>query len=65
VVIFEPTSFSAYFLEIGRAAHREQVISAGELDQWRQEIHRLLSVDELFCTISYFMAAGHVPGRSQ
>jgi ubiquinone/menaquinone biosynthesis C-methylase UbiE len=63
VVIFEPTSFSAYFLEIGRAAHQEQVISALELDQWRQDIHRLLSRDELFCTISYFLAVGRVPDR--
>jgi len=63
VVIFEPTSFSAYFLEIGRAAHQEQVISAIELDQWRQDIHRLLSRDELFCTISYFLAVGRVPDR--
>jgi ubiquinone/menaquinone biosynthesis C-methylase UbiE len=60
VVIFEPKSFSAYFLEIGRAAHRQQIISAGELDQWQQEIHRLLSRDELFCTISYFLAVGRV-----
>ncbi|WP_447598245.1 methyltransferase domain-containing protein [Nitrospira sp. Nam80] len=63
VVIFEPTSFSAYFLEIGRAAHQEQVISALELDQWRQDITRLLSRDELFCTISYFLAVGRVPDR--
>lgn len=62
VVIFESKSFSAYFLEIGRAAHRQQVISAADLDQWQGEIHRLLSRDELFCTISYFMAVGRVPG---
>jgi ubiquinone/menaquinone biosynthesis C-methylase UbiE len=61
VVIFEPTSFSAYFLEIARAAHQQQVISAAELDQWQQAIHRLLSRDDLFCTISYFMAVGRVP----
>ena len=65
VVIFEPHAFSAYFLEIGRAAHRQQIISAAELDQWQLEIHRLLSRDELFCTISYFMAIGRVPGGSQ
>ena len=65
VVIFEPTSFSAYFLEIGRAAHQEHVISALELDQWRQDIHRLLSRDELFCTISYFMTVGRVVRGSQ
>jgi ubiquinone/menaquinone biosynthesis C-methylase UbiE len=58
VVIFEPRAFSAYFLEIGRAANRQQIISAMELDQWQQEIHRLLSRDELFCTISYFLAVG-------
>ena len=65
VVIFEPKSFSAYFLEIARAAHQQQVISAAELDQWQQEIHRLLSRDDLFCTISYFMAVGRVPGGSK
>lgn len=64
VVIFEPHSFSGYFLEIGRAAHQRQVISAEELDQWQQEIHRLLSRNELFCTISYFMTVGRVPGKS-
>jgi ubiquinone/menaquinone biosynthesis C-methylase UbiE len=58
VVIFEPEAFSAYFLEIGRAAHRERILSTDELDQWQDQIHRLLSRDELFCTISYFMAAG-------
>ena len=41
VVIFEPTSFSAYFLEIGRAAHQQQVISTGELGQWQEDINRL------------------------
>ena len=65
VVIFEPKSFSAYFLEIGRAAHRQQVISAAEVDQWQQDIHRLLSRDDLFCTISYFMTVGRVPGGSR
>lgn len=64
VVIFEPESFSVYFLEIGRAAFEQQVITAGELEQWQQEIHRLLSRDELFCTISYFMTVGRVPGGS-
>jgi hypothetical protein len=62
VVIFEPRAFSAYFLEIGRAARLQQVISAEELDQWQLEIHRLLSRDDLFCTISYFLAVGRVPG---
>jgi ubiquinone/menaquinone biosynthesis C-methylase UbiE len=63
VVIFEPRSFSAYFLEIGRAAHQQQIISAVEFDEWQQEIHRLLSRDELFCTISYFLAVGRVPAQ--
>jgi ubiquinone/menaquinone biosynthesis C-methylase UbiE len=64
VVIFEPRAFSAYFFEIGRAAHRQQIISDAEIDQWQQEIDRLLSRDELFCTISYFMAVGRVPRGS-
>jgi ubiquinone/menaquinone biosynthesis C-methylase UbiE len=64
VVIFEPKSFSAYFLEIGRAAHGQQVISDAEANRWQQDIHRLLSRDELFCTISYFMVVGRVPGGS-
>jgi ubiquinone/menaquinone biosynthesis C-methylase UbiE len=64
VVIFEPKSFSAYFLEIGSAAREQQVISAAEANQWQQEIQRLLAKDELFCTISYFMAVGRVPGGS-
>lgn len=63
VVVFEPQVFSGYFLEIGRAAHRQEVLSAVELDQWQQEIHRLLSREELFCTISYFLAVGRVPGE--
>jgi ubiquinone/menaquinone biosynthesis C-methylase UbiE len=62
VVVFEPRAFSAYFLEIGRAAHRQQIISSAEVDQWQQDIHQLLSRDELFCTISYFLAVGRVPG---
>lgn len=62
VVIFEPASFSAYFIEIGRAAHRQQVISTGELGQWQEEINRLLSQADLFCTITYFMAVGRVAG---
>jgi hypothetical protein len=63
VIIFEPRAFSAYFLEIGRATHQQQIISAVELDEWQQEIHRLLSRNELFCTISYFLAVGRVPGK--
>jgi ubiquinone/menaquinone biosynthesis C-methylase UbiE len=62
VVIFEPASFSAYFIEIARAAHEQQVISAAARDQWQGEIRRLLSRDELFCTISYFLTVGRVPG---
>jgi hypothetical protein len=64
VVIFEPKTFSAYFLEIGRAAFQQHVIAAEELERWQQDIHRLLSRDELVCTITYFMAIGHVPGGS-
>lgn len=64
VVIFEPQTFSAYFLEIGRAAFQQHVITAEELERWQQDIHRLLSRDELFCTITYFMAVGRVRGGS-
>ena len=60
VVIFEPKSFSAYFLEIGRAAYQNHVITARELRRWEDDIQRLLGTDELFCTISYFMAIGRV-----
>ncbi|BCA53240.1 hypothetical protein W02_03800 [Nitrospira sp. KM1] len=64
VVVFEPKSFSDYFLEIGRAAFQNQVISAQELKRWEDDIHRLLDTHELFCTISYFMAIGRVRKRS-
>lgn len=64
VVIFDSLKFSPYFLEIGRAAYKQQAITAGELEQWQDEIRRLLNRDELFCTISYFMAVGLVHGRS-
>jgi ubiquinone/menaquinone biosynthesis C-methylase UbiE len=64
VVIFEPKSFSSYFLEIGRAAREQQVITIGELEKWQQDIQRLLSRDELFCTISYYMTVGRVPRGS-
>ncbi|MDF0644420.1 MAG: methyltransferase domain-containing protein [Nitrospira sp.] len=60
VVVFEPESFSAYFLEIGRAAASNQVITATGLKQWEDDIHRLRDAHELFCTISYFMVAGRV-----
>lgn len=63
VVVFEPVSFSSYFVEIGRAAARNQVITAQELKEWEDEIRRLLAVNELFCTISYFMAVGLVQER--
>ena len=61
VVVFEPHSFSPYFMEIGRAAFQHQAITAAEHDRWQTEIHRLLTQDELFCTISYFMASATTP----
>lgn len=58
VVVFEPKSFSAYFLEIGRAASQNHVITPLELKRWEEDIRRLLAADELFCTISYFLVVG-------
>ena len=65
VVVFGPRAFSAYFLEIGCAAHQQQVISTRELGQWQEEINRLLSQADLFCTITYFLAIGRMPGGSK
>lgn len=58
VVVFEPQSFSPYFLEIGRVASQRHAITPEEFGRWQAEIDRLLAQDELFCTISYFMAVG-------
>jgi hypothetical protein len=60
VVVFEPRSFSPYFLEIGHSAFRNHVISASELRRWQGEIHRLLGRDELFCTTTYFPVIGRL-----
>ncbi|SLM49220.1 Methyltransferase type 11 [Nitrospira japonica] len=60
VVVFEPAGFSPYFVEIGRAAAQNQVITAQELTGWEEEIRQLLAANELFATISYFMVAGKV-----
>jgi ubiquinone/menaquinone biosynthesis C-methylase UbiE len=62
VVVFEPHSFSPYFLEIGRSAFQNHVISANELQRWQGEINRLLDRDELFCTITYFLVIGRLGG---
>lgn len=62
VVVFEPHTFSPYFLEIGHSAFHNNVITEDELQKWQGDIHQLLSRDELFCTITYFLAIGHVGG---
>ncbi|MGD9893099.1 MAG: methyltransferase domain-containing protein [Dehalococcoidia bacterium] len=61
VVIFDSQEFSSYFLEIGRAALQNTVITATEHQYWQSGIEDLLSRDELFCTITYFMVLGRVP----
>ena len=60
VVIYEPRSFSPYFLETARSAFQNGVITADELRVWQDEIHSLLDRAELFCTVSYFAAVGRV-----
>jgi ubiquinone/menaquinone biosynthesis C-methylase UbiE len=60
VVIYEPRSFSPYFLETARSAFQNGVITADELKAWQDEIHSLLDHAELFCTISYFAVVGHL-----
>jgi ubiquinone/menaquinone biosynthesis C-methylase UbiE len=60
VVIYDPRSFSPYFLETARSAFQNGVITADELKAWQGEIHSLLDHAELFCTISYFAVVGHL-----
>ena len=60
VVIYEPRSFSPYFLETAHSAFQNGVITADELQVWKDEIHSLLDREELFCTISYFAAVGRL-----
>ena len=62
VVIYEPRSFSPYFLETAHSAFQNGVITTDELQVWRDEIHSLLDREELFCTISYFAAVGRLQG---
>jgi ubiquinone/menaquinone biosynthesis C-methylase UbiE len=62
VVIYEPRSFSLYFLETAHSAFQNGVITTDELQVWRDEIHSLLDREELFCTISYFAAVGRLQG---
>ncbi len=61
VIIFDPQEFSPYFLEIGRSAFQNTVITAGEHQEWQSQIEDLLRQDQLFCTITYFMVLGRVP----
>ncbi len=60
VVIYEPRSFSPYFLETARSAFQNGVITTDELEAWQGEIHSLLDHAELFCTISYFAVVGRL-----
>jgi ubiquinone/menaquinone biosynthesis C-methylase UbiE len=60
VVIYEPRSFSSYFLETARSAFQNGVITTDELKAWQGEIHSLLDHAELFCTISYFAVVGRL-----
>jgi ubiquinone/menaquinone biosynthesis C-methylase UbiE len=60
VVIYDPRSFSPYFLETARSAFQNGVITTDELKAWQGEIHSLLDHAELFCTISYFAVVGHL-----
>jgi ubiquinone/menaquinone biosynthesis C-methylase UbiE len=60
VIVFEPHTFSPYFLEIGHSAFQNHVISENELQRWQSEIHHLLGRDELFCTITYFLVIGRL-----
>ncbi len=62
VVIYEPRSFSPYFLETAHSAFQNGVITTDELQVWRDEIHSLLDREELFCTVSYFAAVGRLQG---
>lgn len=64
VVVFDPQQFGPYFLEIGRSALQNNVITTAEHDYWQSEIEGLLGRDELFCTITYFMVMGRVPASS-
>ena len=60
VVIYEPRSFSPYFLETAHSAFQNGVITADELQVWQDDIHSLLNRAELFCTISYFAVVGRL-----
>ena len=60
VVIYDPRSFSPYFLETARSAFQNGVITTDELKAWQGEIHSLLDHAELFCTISYFAVVGRL-----
>jgi ubiquinone/menaquinone biosynthesis C-methylase UbiE len=60
VVIYEPRSFSPYFLETAHSAFQNGVITADEFQMWQDEIYSLLDREELFCTISYFAAVGRL-----
>ena len=60
VVIYEPRSFSPYFLETAHSAFQNGVITADELRVWQDDIHSLLNRAELFCTISYFAVVGRL-----
>src|ERR671916_73346 len=60
VVIYEPRSFSPYFLETAHSAFQNGVITADELQVWQDNIHSLLNRAELFCTISYFAVVGRL-----
>ncbi len=60
VVIYEPRSFSPYFLETARSAFQNGVITTDELKAWQGEIRSLLDHAELFCTISYFAVVGRL-----
>lgn len=60
VIIFDSQEFSPYFLEIGRSAFENKVITATEHQYWQSQIEDLLGRGELFCTITYFMVMGRV-----
>lgn len=55
-IITLPRSLSSqFYLGMAQSAYEANIITGGELETWQQAITQLVSKNQLFCTISYFL----------
>jgi hypothetical protein len=55
VVLFSPVLAAGYFIQCGRSAAANGVISDSELQDWTSAIETLASEHKLFASVGYFL----------